>query len=127
MRRAYKLRLYPTAGQATRAAQCLRDHQRMYNAALQERREAFDPQAEGQHPVRATVRPAQGHPRKHQLPPVRGQMRPPPAGPVICPEHGSIDADVNGAKNIYTRAGLGSGQAAEVASEAGGLSRQSSH
>ena len=41
MRRAYKFRLYPTAGQATRAAQCLRDHQRMYNAALEERREAW--------------------------------------------------------------------------------------
>ena len=30
---------------------------------------------------------------------------------VICPVHGAMDADVNGAKNIYTRAGLGSGQA----------------
>ena len=34
---------------------------------------------------------------------------------VICPQHGSIDADVNGARNIYTRAGLGSGQATAVA------------
>ncbi len=34
---------------------------------------------------------------------------------VICPVHGGMDADVNGAKNIYTRAGLGSGQAATVA------------
>ncbi len=41
MRRAYKFRVYPTAGQASRAAQCLRDHQRMYNAALEERREAW--------------------------------------------------------------------------------------
>ena len=41
VRRAYKFRLYPTAGQATRAAQCLRDHQRLYNAALEERREAW--------------------------------------------------------------------------------------
>ena len=41
MRRAYKFRVYPTAGQAARAAQCLRDHQRMYNAALEERREAW--------------------------------------------------------------------------------------
>ena len=41
MRRAYKFRLYPTSGQATRAALCLRDHQRMYNAALEERREAW--------------------------------------------------------------------------------------
>ena len=30
---------------------------------------------------------------------------------VICPTHGTIDADFNGARNIATRAGLGSGQA----------------
>jgi putative transposase len=30
---------------------------------------------------------------------------------VICPVHGRMDADVNGARNIATRAGLGSGQA----------------
>ena len=30
---------------------------------------------------------------------------------VICPVHGPIDADLNGAHNIATRAGLGSGQA----------------
>jgi putative transposase len=30
---------------------------------------------------------------------------------VICPIHGTIDADTNGARNIATRAGLGSGQA----------------
>jgi putative transposase len=30
---------------------------------------------------------------------------------VICPAHGTIDADLNGARNIATRAGLGSGQA----------------
>lgn len=41
MRRAYKFRIYPTAGQASRAAQCLRDHQQLYNAALEERREAW--------------------------------------------------------------------------------------
>ncbi len=34
---------------------------------------------------------------------------------VICPVHGPIDADVNGARNVYARAGLGSGQAARVA------------
>jgi putative transposase len=34
---------------------------------------------------------------------------------VICPVHGPMDADVNGAVNIYTRAGLGSGQAAAAA------------
>jgi putative transposase len=30
---------------------------------------------------------------------------------VICPAHGKMDADVNGARNIAARAGLGSGQA----------------
>jgi len=30
---------------------------------------------------------------------------------VICPVHGPMDADVNGARNVYARAGLGSGQA----------------
>ena len=30
---------------------------------------------------------------------------------VICPVHGGMDADVNGALNIYARAGLGTGQA----------------
>jgi putative transposase len=41
VRRAYKFRIYPTSGQASRMALCLRDHQRMYNAALEERREAW--------------------------------------------------------------------------------------
>jgi putative transposase len=41
VRRAYKFRIYPTTGQTSRAAQCLRDHQRLYNAALEERREAW--------------------------------------------------------------------------------------
>jgi putative transposase len=30
---------------------------------------------------------------------------------VVCPTHGQLDADLNGARNIATRAGLGSGQA----------------
>jgi putative transposase len=30
---------------------------------------------------------------------------------VVCPIHGDLDADLNGARNIATRAGLGSGQA----------------
>jgi putative transposase len=41
VRRAYKFRVYPTSGQAGRMTACLRDHQRMYNAALEERREAW--------------------------------------------------------------------------------------
>jgi putative transposase len=31
---------------------------------------------------------------------------------VVCPTHGGMDADLNGARNIFTRAGLGSGQVA---------------
>jgi putative transposase len=34
---------------------------------------------------------------------------------VICPRCGQQDADVNGARNIASRAGLGSGQAAPAA------------
>jgi putative transposase len=34
---------------------------------------------------------------------------------VVCPVHGVIDADVNGARNIASRAGLGSGQAPTAA------------
>jgi putative transposase len=34
---------------------------------------------------------------------------------VICPVHGAMDADVNGACNVYARAGLGSGQAVPAA------------
>jgi putative transposase len=39
--RAYKFRIFPTSGQTVRATACLRDHQRLYNAALEERREAW--------------------------------------------------------------------------------------
>jgi putative transposase len=39
--RAFKYRLYPTAPQAVRLTQMLRDHCELYNAALQERREAW--------------------------------------------------------------------------------------
>jgi putative transposase len=41
VRRAYKFRLYPTSGQAIRLQSCLDDHRALYNAALQERREAW--------------------------------------------------------------------------------------
>jgi putative transposase len=46
---------------------------------------------------------------------------------VICPVHGAMDADANGARNIYIRAGLGSGQAVSAAREAAVSGRQSSH
>ena len=41
MRRACKFRVYPTSGQVSGAALCLRDHQRLYNAGLEERRETW--------------------------------------------------------------------------------------
>jgi putative transposase len=41
VKRAYKLRAYPTRPQDGRAAQLLADHCDLYNAALQERREAW--------------------------------------------------------------------------------------
>ena len=41
MRRAYKFRLRPTAGQHLRLAACLDSHRELYNAALQERRDAW--------------------------------------------------------------------------------------
>ena len=41
MKRAYKLRAYPTQPQEGRAVRLLADHCDLYNAALQERREAW--------------------------------------------------------------------------------------
>jgi putative transposase len=41
MRRAYKFRAYPTRPQEGRAAGLLADHCDLYNAALEERREAW--------------------------------------------------------------------------------------
>ena len=42
MRRAYKFRLRPTATQYVALGQCLDDHRELYNAALQERRDAYE-------------------------------------------------------------------------------------
>jgi putative transposase len=41
MRRAYKFRLRPTARQHLALAACVEVHREVYNAALQERREAW--------------------------------------------------------------------------------------
>ncbi len=41
MRRAYKFRAYPTRPQEGRSGALLRDHCDLYNAALEERREAW--------------------------------------------------------------------------------------
>ncbi|MHB1533763.1 MAG: RNA-guided endonuclease InsQ/TnpB family protein [Acidimicrobiales bacterium] len=42
MRRAFKFRLRPTKGQHLRLQACLDDHRELYNAALQERRDAYE-------------------------------------------------------------------------------------
>ncbi len=42
MRRAYKFRLRPTAKQHVALDQCFEDHRELYNAALQERRDAYE-------------------------------------------------------------------------------------
>ena len=42
LRRAYKFRLRPTKGQHQRLNQCLEAHRELYNAALEERRAAYD-------------------------------------------------------------------------------------
>ena len=42
MRRAYKFRLRPTKSQHLRLQACLDDHRELYNAALQERRDAYE-------------------------------------------------------------------------------------
>ena len=41
MRRSYKLRMRPTKGQHLRLAACVECHRELYNAALQERRDAW--------------------------------------------------------------------------------------
>jgi putative transposase len=46
---------------------------------------------------------------------------------VVCPVHGGMDADLNGARNIFTRAGLGSGRAARRPREPSGDSQWNSH
>lgn len=55
MNRAYKMRAYPTRGQAIRATTLLGVHCDLYNAALQERRDAFA------HPSRTRIRPSRQH------------------------------------------------------------------
>jgi len=42
VRRAYKFSLRPTKGQHLRLQACLDDHRELYNAALQERRDAYE-------------------------------------------------------------------------------------
>jgi hypothetical protein len=159
VRRAYKFRAYLTRPQEGRAVRLLADHCDLYNAALEERREAWrmrkasvsygmqsaqlkdlraaDPDGQGRHSFTAqqqTLRRlstvfAAFYERARAEEAGRRVILVNPAGTsvgchacgarctrprqdrVICPRCGPHDADVNGVRNIYARAGLGSGQA----------------
>jgi putative transposase len=104
VRRAYKFRAYPTRPQEGRAARLLADHCDLYNAALEERREAWRMR-------QATITYGT---QSAQLKGIRrddwdGQGR------HSFTVQQQIDADVNGARNVFARAGLGSGRAAPAA------------
>ena len=62
VRRAYVFRAYPTRPQEGRAVKLLRDHCDLYNAALEERREAWR-MRKASGIVRSAVCAAQGHPQ----------------------------------------------------------------
>jgi transposase len=166
VRRACKFRAYPTRPQEGRAVWLLAGHCDLYNAALEERREACrmrrasvtygmqsaqlkdirkaDPDGQGRHSFTAQqqtlrrlnksvldagwyqfamilcgkaeeagrtvifVNPTGTSVGCHQC---GRRCERPQQKTVICPVHGAMDADVNGARNIFTRAGLGSVQA----------------
>jgi transposase len=169
VRRAFKFRAYPTRPQEHRAGRLFADRCDLYNAALEERREAWrmgtcdvialEKLSAAGLTRRPTPRPDPDKPRAF-LPnmaaakaglskaildagwaqfaniltgkaeeagrrvvfvnPARTSIDchhcgrhcdRPRQDTVICPTHGTIDADLNGARNIATRAGLGSGQA----------------
>jgi transposase len=152
VRLAYKFRAYLTRPQEGRAVRLLADHCNLYNAALEERREAWrmrkvsvsygiqsaqlkdirkaDPKGQGRHSFtaqqqtlrrlstvfsafydRCKVGKTSGYPRFKPYSRFDQRCTRPRQDTVICPRCGPHDADVNGAKNIYTRAGLGSGRA----------------
>ena len=152
VRRAYKFRAYLTCPQEGRAARLLRDHCDLYNAALEERWEAWrmrkvtvsygmqsaqlrdirktDPDGHGRHSFTAqfaSILTGKAESAGRRVIPVNpagtsitchacGQRcERPRQDTVICPDCGPHDADVNGARNIYARAGPGSGQAAAAA------------
>jgi len=154
VRRAYKFRAFPTRPQEGRAVRLLADHCDLYNAALMERREAWqmrhvrigygvqsaqlkeirraDPGGQGsildagwaQFTSILTGKAAEAGRRLVLVNPAGTSIdchrcgrrcERPQRKTVICPVHGAIDADVNGARNIASRAGLGSGQAPTAA------------
>jgi putative transposase len=116
VKRAYKFRAYPTLPQEGCAIRMLADHCDLYNAALEERREAwrmnqatitYSTQSAQLKDIRAGDRDGQG---RHSFTAQQQTLR-----RLNVVFHGPIDADVNGARNIRARAGLSSGQAAHAA------------
>ena len=132
VKRAYKFRAYPTRPQEVRAIRLMADHCDLYNAALEERREAWrmrkasiskaglnkvildagwaqftsilvgKAEEAGRRVI--LVNPAGTSIGCHQC---GRRCARPRQDTVICPAHGPMDADVNGARNVYARAGLG--------------------
>ncbi len=162
VRRAHVFRAYPTRPQEGRAVKLLRDHCDLYNAALEERREAwrmrkasvsYGVQSAQLREIRGAYLPNQAAAKAglnksildaawHQFTCIligkaeetarrvvlvnpagtsftchrcRARCARPRQDTVICPACGPMDADVNGAINIASRAGLGSGHAAPAA------------
>jgi hypothetical protein len=83
VRRAFKFRAYPTRPQEGRAVRLLADHCDLYNAALEERREAWRMRR-----VSVSCGMQSAHCRR--------ECTRPRQDTVICPTHGNIDADLNG-------------------------------
>jgi hypothetical protein len=133
VRRAYKFRAFPTRPQEGRAVRLLADHCDLYNAALMERREAwqmrhvrigYGVQSAQLKEIRRAGKAAEAGRRLVLVNPAGTSINchrcgrrceRPQRKTVMCPVHGAIDADVNGARNIASRAGLGSGQAPTAA------------
>ena len=111
----------------------LADHCDLYNAALMERREAwqmrhvrigYGVQSAQLKEIRRAGKAAEAGRRLVLVNPAGTSINchrcgrrceRPQRKTVMCPVHGAIDADVNGARNIASRAGLGSGQAPTAA------------
>jgi transposase len=137
VRRAYKFRAFPTRPQDGRAVRLLADHCDLYNAALDPGKPGtFVPNRArakaglnrsildagwAQFTSILTGKAAEAGRRVVLVNPAGTSIgchrcgrrcERPEQKIVICPMQGAIDADVNGARNIASRAGLGSGHAA---------------
>ena len=101
MRRAYKLRAYPTRPQQSRAVRLLAEPVPLAATG----RSVAKAESAGRRVV--LVNPTHTSIDCHAC---GASYARPRQDTVICPVHGELDADLNGARNIATRAGLGSGQ-----------------